>query len=129
VVVKHLAGRRNLMETISESIHADVPARFADRMWSEFVFRSQSAGRPRSQSDTRWWVDESPVAKGTVKFARSADRMVTITVDLECDAAGGGEEPSGRVREHLRHDLESYRRYVEERCQETDCRLAGRRAA
>ena len=62
------------METISESIRADVPAGFADRMWSEFVFRSQSAGRPRSLSDTRWWVDESPVEKGTVKFARSGDR-------------------------------------------------------
>lgn len=116
------------METISESIHADVPARFADRMWSEFVFRSQSAGRPRSQSDARWWVDESPVAKGTVKFARAQDRMVTITVDLQYDA-GGGEERPARVREHLRHDLESYRRYLEERCQETDCRVEGHRAA
>jgi hypothetical protein len=33
------------------------------------------------------------------------------------------------VREHLRHDLESYRRYLEERCQESDCRLEGHRAA
>jgi hypothetical protein len=129
VLVKHLAERRNVMETISESIHADVPAGFADRMWGEFVFRSQSAGRPRSLSDTRWWVDESPVEKGTVKFARSGDRTVTVTVDLECDAGSGEDGPSARVREHLRHDLASYRRYLEERCRETDCRLEGRRAA
>ena len=117
------------METVSESIRADVPARFADRMWSEFVFRSQSAGRPRGLSDTRWWVDESPVEKGTVSFASSGDRMVTVTVDLECDAGSGEEGPPAQVRERLKRDLGSYRRYLEERCQETDCRLEGHRAA
>lgn len=118
------------METISESIRADVPARFADRMWNEFVFRSQSAGRPRGLADTRWWVDESPVEKGTVSFARSAERLVTVTVDLECDPVGRGEEGEpAQVRERLRHDLESYRSFLEERCEATDCRLEGRRAA
>jgi len=116
------------METISESIRTDVPARFAGRAWDEFVFGSRLGGRPRSLSDSRWWVDESPVESGVVKFARDRAGQVTVTVELAYEPQGGPDEAQ-RVREHLRHDLESFRRYTDERCRETDCRSETRRAA
>ncbi len=112
------------METISESIRADVPPRFADRMWSEFVFRSRSAGRPRSMADARWWVDESTVEKGQVKFAREGEGL-RVTVELQCDPRAGGGDSEMQTRDRLRHDLESYRTFLDERCEATDCR-AGR---
>jgi hypothetical protein len=116
------------MESISESIHTDVPARFAGRAWDEFVFGSRARGRPRSLADTRWWVDESPVESGVVKFARGADGQVTVTVELAYEP-GGGPDEGRRVRERLRHDLESYRRFIDQRCRDTDCRNEMRRAA
>jgi hypothetical protein len=117
------------METISESIRADVPPRFADRMWSEFVYRSRSAGRPRSMADARWWVDESTVEGGRVEFAREGGEL-KVTVKLQCDTStAGGDEEARRTRDRLRHDLESYRTYLDQRCRETDCRTEAHRAA
>jgi hypothetical protein len=114
------------METISESIRADVPPRFADRMWSEFVYRSLARGRPRSVDDARWWVDEGLVDKGRVEFAREGDRFVKVTVALEYTprAGRGGEDAASQVRDHLRHDLESYRTFLVKRCEETGCLVA-----
>ena len=116
------------METISESIRADVPPRFADRMWSEFVYRSRSAGRPRSMADARWWVDESTAENGRVEFAREGEGL-KVTVELHCDTRAGGEGEVTRTRDRLRHDLESYRTFLDQRCRETDCRAGARRAA
>jgi len=116
------------METIRESISTDVPARFAGRIWDEFVFRSQSDGRPRSPRDSRWWVEESAVEKGRVTFSRGDDRRVTVTVELQYRPDEAGAEP-GSIREHLRHDLETYRSFLDERCAATDCRADLPRAA
>jgi len=113
------------METISESIRADVPPRFADRMWSEFVYRSRSAGRPRSIADARWWVDEGAAENGSVAFAREGDHL-RVTVALQC---GGSSEEVSRTRDHLRHDLESYRTFLDERCEATHCRGEVRQVA
>ena len=116
------------METISESISTDVPARFAGRAWDEYVFGSRTAGRPRGAAAARWWVDESPVERGTVRFARRADGQVTVTVELAYEPTGAPDE-ARLVRDHLRGDLERYRRYADERCAATGCRRAGARAA
>ncbi len=116
------------METITESIGTGVPARFAGRAWDEFVFGSRTAGRPRPPADARWWVDESPVERGTVRFAQDAAGRVTVTVELAYEPTGAPDE-ARLVREHLRGDLERYRRYADERCAETDCHAARRNAA
>ena len=113
------------METISESIRADVPPRFADRMWSEFVYRSRSAGRPRSMADTRWWVDKGAVEDGRVEFVRESDHL-KVTVALRC---AGSDEEVAHTRDHLRHDLESYRIFLDERCEATHCRSEVQRVA
>ena len=109
------------MQTIDESILTDVPARFAGRAWDEFVFGSRTAGRPRSFEDSRWWVDESPVERGTVRFTRRADGRVAVTVELGFEPTGAPDE-ARELRERLRDDLEHYRRYADERCAATDCR-------
>jgi hypothetical protein len=116
------------METISESIRTDVPARFAGRVWDEFVYRSQSDGRPRSPRDSRWWIDESRVEKGTVTFSRADDQRVTVTVELQYRPGEGGADPA-TIRARLRHDLESYRAFLDDRCAATDCRAELHRAA
>ena len=112
------------MPTIRESIRAEVPPRFADHLWSEFVFRSLERGRPRSLEDARWWVDEGAVDSGRVEFARSGERDVMVTVALRYEPGAGGGDQETQVREHLRHDLESYRAFVVKRCEATGCRVA-----
>jgi hypothetical protein len=113
------------MQTISESIRADVPPRFADRLWSEFVYRSLVRGRPRSVDDARWWVDEGAVDSGRVEFAGEGERSVKVTVALQYESsAGGGEAEAAQVRDHLRRDLESYRAFAARRCEETGCLVA-----
>jgi len=116
------------METIRESIRTDVPARFAGRVWDEFVFRSRSAGRPRSPGDSRWWIDESAVEKGTVTFSRTDEGQIAVTVELQYRPEVGGVEPAV-IRERLKHDLESYRAFLDDRCAATDCRVELRKAA
>ena len=113
------------MRTISESIRADVPPRFADCLWSEFVYRSLVRGRPRSVNDARWWVDEGAVDSGRVEFAGEGEHAVKVTVVLQYQSrAGGGEAEEVRVRDHLRRDLESYRAFAVGRCEETGCLAA-----
>ncbi len=112
------------MQTISESIRADVPPRFADRVWSEFVYRSLVRGRPRSVDDARWWVDESAVDSGRVEFAGEGARGVKVTVALRYEPRAGGESEETRMRDHLRRDLESYRTFAVRRCAETSCQAA-----
>jgi hypothetical protein len=113
------------VQTISESIRADVPPRFADRLWSEFVYRSLVRGRPRSVDDARWWVDQGAVDSGNVEFAGEGGHGVKVTVALECASrAGAGEAEAAQVREHLRRDLESYRAFAVRRCEETGCLVA-----
>ena len=111
------------MQTISESVRADVPPRFADRLWSEFVYRSLARGRPRSVDDARWWVDEGAVDGGRVEFAGDGGRGVKVTVALQYGSRAG-EAGAAQVREHLRRDLESYRTFVVRRCEETSCLVA-----
>jgi hypothetical protein len=109
------------MQTISESIRADVPPRFADRLWSEFVYRSLVRGRPRSVDDARWWVDQGAVDSGTVEFAGEGEHRVALEY---ASRAGAGEAEAAQVREHLRRDLESYRAFAVRRCEETGCLVA-----
>jgi len=116
------------METIRESIRTDVPARFAGRVWDEFVFRSRSDGWPGSQRDSRWWIDESAVEKGTVTFSRSDDRQIAVTVELHYRPDVRGVEPAV-IRERLKRDLESYRVFLGDRCAAADCRAELRKAA
>ena len=113
------------MQTISESIRADVPPRFADSLWSEFVYRPLVRGRPRSVDDARWWVDEGAVDSGRIEFAGEGEHGVKVTVVLHYQLrAGGGEAEEARVRDHLRRDLESYRAFAVGRCEETGCLVA-----
>lgn len=114
------------MQTIRESIRAEVPPRFADRLWSEFVYRSLRGAPSGSKDDARWWVDEGAVDSGSVEFARDGDRAVKVTVALRYGAGAGaaGDDEETQVREHLRHDLESYRAFLVKRCEETGCQVA-----
>jgi hypothetical protein len=108
------------MKTISESIEADVPVKFANREWSEFMFRSLYGGRAADLADVRWWIDESDADRGIVKFAPEGDNLSKVTVDLKCGVAPGAGENA--LRERLRRDLEHYRDFVAKRCEETHCR-------
>ena len=50
--------------------------------------------------------------------------MVTVALRYGAGAGAGGGDQETQVREHLRHDLESYRAFVVKRCEATGCRVA-----
>ena len=61
-------------------------------------------------------------------FSRADDQRVTVTVELQYRPGEGGADPA-TIRERLKHDLESYRAFLDDRCAATDCRAELHRAA
>jgi hypothetical protein len=113
------------MPMISESVEADVPLRFADQKWGEFMSRSLYRAANVELADVAWWINESDADKGVVKFARAPEKGVKVTVELQCDERlAESDEEVARLRGRLRHDLESYRAFLLQRCDEVNCRAA-----
>lgn len=116
------------MATLKGSIEADVPIAFADREWSEFMWRSLYGSFAKGFSDV---ADASASAidadSGTVKFETEGDRLVRVSVEVEYaprSGAGAAEEVS-RAQARLERDLEKYRTFLLRRCEQEECRSAG----
>ena len=93
------------MSTLSESIEVDVPARFADREWSEFVFRRLVGHHMTSLGEITWGTagDESDAQSGIVRFSTEGDRLTKVTVELEYEPHSWSdfEAEEATVRERL----------------------------
>ncbi len=98
------------MAVISGSVEVDVPIAFADREWTEFVFRNQDY--------------ETEADSGTVKLETEGERLVRVSVELEYKPSAG-TDPSQEVAQaqaRLDRDLERYRKFLLKRCEQEDCR-------
>ena len=116
------------MSTLSESINVNVPAKFADREWSEFMFRRLVGHYMTSLGEITWGTtgDESDAESGIVRFFTEGDLLTKVTIELEYEPHSwsdfDAEEVS--VRERLRDDLQRYKTFLVRRCEEESCRDA-----
>lgn len=118
------------MSQITASIEADVPIRFADREWSEFVWRTfvGHLNMPIDQLGQPTGGDESQADQGVVRFETKGDRLTRIVVELNYSPhrTENSEAEEAQVRARLERDLELYRSFLLRRCDETSCRTEWR---
>jgi hypothetical protein len=118
--------RRDDMATLSGSIEADVPVAFADREWSEFVWRSLygsfARGFPEADAVT---INDTDADDGTVRFETEGDRLVRVSVEVTYTPHEGGDETQeiARAQARLERDLEKYRAFLLKRCEQESCRV------
>ena len=114
------------MALLSASVEADVPIKFADREWSEFVWRSLYGNYAKGFSDVASSINETDADSGTVKFETEGDRLVKVSVELEYTPRTGGD-PAAEVAQaqaRLSRDLEKYRSFLLKRCEQESCRTS-----
>ena len=114
------------MAILSGSIEADVPIAFADREWTEFVFRSLYGNYAKGFEDVAASINESDADSGTVRFEIEGDRLVKVSVELAYTPHAGGDpdEEVVRAQAHLERDLEKYHTFLLRRCEQESCRAA-----
>jgi len=109
------------MATVTSSVTADVPPAFAEREWTEFVRRSLFDSAAIDGAEIASTTSAIDADSGTVRFASSSDREVTVSVDLDYTPSQGGE-PVPAAQARLERDLQKFRVFVTRRCDETHCR-------
>jgi hypothetical protein len=113
------------MATLKGSIEANVPIAFADREWSEFMWRSLYGSFAKGFTDV---ADASVSAidadSGTVKFETKDDRLVRVSVEVKYIPHAGGDRTQeiARAQAQLERDLEKYRSFLLKRCEQESCR-------
>ena len=112
------------MAVLSGTVEADVPIAFADKEWTEFVFRSLYGNYAKGFEDVVASVSETDADSGTVNFETEGDRLVKVSVEVEYTPHSGGD-PAAEVahaQAQLERDLEKYRVFLLRRCEQESCR-------
>ena len=116
-------ARRSL---ISASIEVDIPIRFADREWTEFVWRTFAGyyTMPVDQLLRPLAGDESDAENGSVYFETKGERLTKVRAEVAYVPRNRDEveQEEARVRARLQRDLEAFRAFLLARCDETRCR-------
>ena len=111
------------MAHLSSSIEADVPVRFADREWREYVWRSLYGSYAKGFADVSASLSELDADSGTVKFESEGDSLTKVSVDLEYrPARGDRDEDIERAQKRLDSDMHKYRTFLLRRCDQESCR-------
>jgi hypothetical protein len=111
------------MAILSGSIEADVPIAFADREWTEFVFRNLYGNYAKGFEDVAASINETDADSGTVQFETEGERLVKVSVELEYTPHGGDAKAEvARAQARLNADLEKYRTFLLKRCEQESCR-------
>jgi hypothetical protein len=112
------------MAILSGSIEADVPIAFADREWTEFVFRNLYGNYAKGFEEVAASINETDADSGTVQFETEGDRLVKVSVELEYTPHSGGDANAevARAQARLNGDLEKYRTFLLKRCEQESCR-------
>ena len=84
------------MATLTGSIEADVPIAFADREWTEFVFRNLYGSYAKGFEDAATSINETDADSGTVTFETEGERLVKVSVELTYTPRGGGDRGAPR---------------------------------
>jgi hypothetical protein len=112
------------MAVLSGSVEADVPIGFADREWSEFMWRSLYGSYAKGFADVSATLSELDADEGKVNFETEGDRLVRVSVQLEYTprSGPGAEDEVARAQQRLTRDLEKYRTFLLRRCEQEKCR-------
>ena len=112
------------MATLSGSVEADVPIAFADREWTEFVFRNLYGNYAKGFDEVSSSVTESDADSGTVRLETEGDRLVKVSVELQYAPHADGDPAAeiAQAQARLEHDLERYRTFLLKRCEQESCR-------
>ena len=114
------------MATLKGSIEADVPITFADREWSEFMWRSLYGSFAKGFTDV---ADASVSAidadSGTVTFETEGERLVKVSVEVKFVPREDADRDQeiARAQAQLERDLDKYRTFLLKRCEQEDCRV------
>jgi hypothetical protein len=108
-----------LMPTLSESIEATVPLKFANREWGKYMARQFYDRRSGSDEEISDEFDD-----GIVKFEPAGEALTKVTVELNVQPPPGSDAEAdlARARERVASVLKGYRTYVLRRCDQTQCR-------
>jgi hypothetical protein len=114
------------MALLTGSVEADVPIGFADKEWTEFMFRSLYGSYAKGFEDVAASLSELDADSGTVKFETAGDRLVRVAVELEYTPRAGDDVAAeiARAQAQLERDLEKYRAFLVWRCEQESCRAA-----
>jgi hypothetical protein len=114
------------MAVLKGSIEANVPIKFADQEWSEFVWRSLYGSLAKGFTDDAASLSEIDADSGTVKFETEGDRLVRVSVELKYTPHGHGEpaDEVAKAQARLDGDLEKYRKFLLWRCEQESCRTS-----
>jgi hypothetical protein len=113
------------MAVLKGSIEADVPIAFADREWTEFVYRSLYGSYAKGFADVSASLPDIDADSGTVTFEDEGESLSRVSVELEYTP--GRDDPSAdvtRAQARLERDLAKYRAFLLRRCEQEDCRLS-----
>src|SRR5664280_2643864 len=112
------------MAVLSGSVEADVPIAFADREWTEFVFRNLYGNYAQGFDDVATSLNETDADSGTVKFETEGDQLVRVSVEVTYTPRTDGDasEEVVRAQARLNRDLEKYRTFLLRRCEQENCR-------
>ncbi len=84
------------MATLSGSVEVDVPIQFADREWSDFVWRSLYGNFAKGFEDDVSAINETDADSGTVTFETEGERLTKVTVAVEYTPPSRSD-PEGEV--------------------------------
>ena len=114
------------MAVLSGAVEADVPIQFADREWTEFMFRSLYGSYAKGFEDVVADVSEIDADSGSVTFETEGDRLVKVSVELEYTPRRGADATTevAAAQARLERDLEKYRVFLLRRCEQESCRAA-----
>ena len=106
------------MALLKGSVEADVPIRFADEVWGEFIRRSMYGSYATGFADVAASLSEIDADDGIVTFETVGDGLVRVTVEIEYAAHAGGSAAAdiARAQMHLEQVLERYRVFLHRRC-------------
>ncbi len=112
------------MAILRGSIEAYVPLAFADREWTEFVYRNLYGNYAKGVAEVSSSVTESEADSGTVNLEPEGERLVKVSVELEYTPHGGGDAKAevAQAQARLEHDLQRYRTFLLWRCEQESCR-------
>ena len=112
------------MAVLSGEVEADVPIQFADREWTEFMFRSLYGSYAKGFEDVASSINETDADSGRVTFETEGDRLIKVSVELEYTPHSTSDPDAevARAQQRLDHDLEKYRVFLLRRCEQESCR-------
>ena len=114
------------MAVLSSSIEADVPVKFADGEWSEFVWRSLYGSYAKGFADVSASLSELDADSGKVTFEKEGEQLSKVSVELEYtpQRVADRKQDIARAQEHLDRDMQKFRTFVLRRCDQLSCRAA-----